>query len=75
VKSARYPFLAAALLACGCSGGDTGEEVPPLPEQTAQTGNALMAEAERAAGNASRRAETAGGVARSDRATINEVTP
>lgn len=67
--------LSVSLLLAACSGGDTTQDVPPLPEQTAETGNALMSEAERAAGNASRRAATSTGAARSPSATNNEVTP
>ena len=66
--------MAALLLAAGCSGGDTGEDVSPLPEQTAATANALMTEAENAAGNAAARAETAPPANRSDAQTTNEVT-
>lgn len=67
--------VAAALLASACSSGAADKDVPPLPEQTAETGNALMAEATRAAGNASARAETGGSADRSQGATVNEVTP
>jgi outer membrane PBP1 activator LpoA protein len=67
--------VAAALLLSACSGGDTTDVVPPLPEQTPETANALMDEAQKAAGNASARGETARPIGRSDRETVNEVTP
>jgi hypothetical protein len=63
------------LLASACSPGNTGDDVPPLPEQSAESANALMAEAERAAGNAAKRAETDGPPARSASETVNEETP
>ena len=62
------------LLTAACSRGDTQDDVPPLPEQTSETANALMAEAERAAVDAAA-AETSNGAARSGNATVNEVTP
>jgi PBP1b-binding outer membrane lipoprotein LpoB len=67
--------LAAALLVSACSGGDTVEDVQPLPEQTAETANALMTDADRAADAASKRAATSTGAARSRTITDNEVTP
>jgi hypothetical protein len=68
-------MLAAALLTCACSRGDTTGDVPPLPDQTAETANALMAEAERAAGNAATRAETSTAPARSNNNPVEEETP
>jgi hypothetical protein len=68
-----FPTALAALIAA-CSPG-TGDDVPPLPEQTAESANALMAEAERAATNAAARAETVGSPARSQATILNEVTP
>jgi hypothetical protein len=69
-------FVAAmALLAGACSKGSSDDEVPALPEQTAESANALMAGAERAAADAARRSETAGVAARSRGTDVNEVTP
>jgi hypothetical protein len=70
----RYVALCGALILPACSGGDSGEDVAPLPKQTAETANALMNEAEQAASNAANRAATAGTAARSGQAEANEVT-
>ena len=67
------PTGLAALIAA-CSPGNSGD-VPPLPEQTAESANTLMAEAERAASNAAARAETVRAPARSQATILNEVTP
>ncbi|GAA4038864.1 hypothetical protein GCM10022281_19630 [Sphingomonas rosea] len=64
--------LALALAACS---QDNGNDVAPLPEPTAAGANNLMAEAERAAANAAKRAEPNSGSARSAGETNNEVTP
>ena len=63
------------LLATACSRPDTTEEVPPLPEQDANSANLLMTEAQQAADNAEARAETSGEAARSAGTSVNEVTP
>jgi hypothetical protein len=68
-------MLFPALLTCACSRGDTADDVPPLPDQTAETAYALMAEAERAAGNAAMRAETSAAPARSIANPVEEETP
>jgi hypothetical protein len=75
VRLCRSLSLAVVLLVSACSGGDTVEDVPPLPEQTAETANTLMADAERAADAASKRAATSTSAARSRSTTDNEVTP
>ena len=75
MKRLTSSLIAAALLASACSRSDSGDDVPPLPEQTADTANALMTEAERAAGNAAARSETEPRPARSATETVNEVTP
>jgi hypothetical protein len=69
----RASLLAALLLVSACS-QDTGTDIPPLPEESADSANALMSEAERAAGNAQRRAEPKPAPAGSSGATTNEVT-
>jgi outer membrane PBP1 activator LpoA protein len=71
----RSPLLVLAVLITACSRGNSSDDVPPLPEQTAETANALMSEADRAAGNAAARSATAGAAARSSQASVNEVTP
>lgn len=72
----RFLLLGSVIsLACACSPANTGGDVPPLPEQTAESANALMAEAERAAANAAERAETGGAPARSPDNTLNEEMP
>lgn len=68
-------LIALALLASACSPGNTGDDVQPLPEQSAESANALMAEAERAAGDAAKRAETDTPAARSANETVNKETP
>ncbi|NJC06354.1 outer membrane PBP1 activator LpoA protein [Sphingomonas kaistensis] len=68
-------ILLAALALSACSRSETSDDVPPLPEQPAETGKALMTEAERAAGNAAARAETETPPARSATETVNEETP
>ncbi len=68
-------LVALALLASACSAGNSDDDVQPLPEQSGESANALMAEAERAAANAAKRAETDGSPARSASETVNEVTP
>ncbi|UUR08533.1 hypothetical protein [Sphingomonas glaciei] len=75
MKRARCLLVLAALLTGACSRSDTSDDVPPLPDQTAETGNALMAEAERAAASAATRAETEPAPARSATETTNEVRP
>lgn len=71
----RAGFPALALLLSACSGGSDSADIPALPKETAETGNALMAEAEKAANNAAARGETARVPARSAGETENEVTP
>jgi hypothetical protein len=71
----RHFAAATALLIGACSGGDTGSDVPPLPEQTAESGNAVMAEAEKAASDAAQRSATSADQARSPSKSSNEVTP
>ncbi len=71
----RLLFAGLAILTSACSPGNSGDNVPPLPDQTAESANALMAEAERAATNAAARAETVGPPARSQATISNEVTP
>jgi hypothetical protein len=66
--------LSLALGLNACSGGGGGDDVPPLPEQNAETANQLMSEAERAAANAASQMETVPRAARSGSATVNEVT-
>lgn len=63
------------LLAAACSRSDTADDVPPLPEQNAETANLLMREAERAAGDAAARAETSGETDRSGGSITNKETP
>lgn len=76
MKSKGLLLLAGlASLAGACSPGNSNDDVPPLPEQSAESANALMAEAERAASNAALRAETVGAPARSEATILNEVTP
>ena len=52
----RLAGLAPLLLLAACQ-SETGSDIPPLPKETAESANQLMAEAERAAANAQRRAE------------------
>jgi outer membrane PBP1 activator LpoA protein len=68
-------MLVLTVLITACSGSNSSDDVPPLPEQTAETANALMSEADRAAGNAAARSATADAAARSSQASVNEVTP
>ncbi|GAA4009508.1 hypothetical protein [Sphingomonas humi] len=76
MKAGGLLLLSAALLVtAGCSASDTGDDVPPLPNQTAETANALMAQAENAAADASIEAETRRAPARSGSATVNKDTP
>lgn len=75
MRRSSYLLLLIALAAGACSRSDTSDDVPPLPEQTAETGNALMVQAERAARDAAARAETEQPPARSATETANEVTP
>lgn len=70
----RLLILSLALALGACSGGGGGDDVPPLPEQNAETANQLMGEAERAAANAAARMETVPRPARSGSATVYEVT-
>jgi hypothetical protein len=68
------PLLAPALLAA-CS-SDSGTDVPPLPKETAETANQLMAGAVNAASEAAARKETEPKRApEGSSATTNEVTP
>lgn len=69
IRALTLPLL---VLLSACS-ADPGDDVPPLPKQTAETANQLMGEAERAAGNAQRRMEQAPPTTRSLPAN-NEVT-
>ena len=72
----RLPaLLVLAALATACSPGNSDDDVQPLPEQSADSANALMAEAERASANAAARAETDAPPARSASETVNEVRP
>ena len=72
----RLPaMLFLAGLAGACSPGNKEDDVQPLPEQSGDSANALMAEAERASANAAARAETDGVSARSASETVNEETP
>ena len=72
----RTAFLLAALGLLGsCSSGQSEGDVPPLAEQSADSTNALMAEAERASANAAARAETDRSPARSASETVNEGMP
>jgi hypothetical protein len=67
----RAVLLGAVLLAACSSEPDT--EVPPLPKETAESGNALMAEAQKAASNAQGRAEPKAGT-RGSSTPSNEVS-
>jgi hypothetical protein len=65
--------LAAAALLAACSDNNGASDIPPLPPETADTANQLMAEAERAAANAQGRVEPKAAPAGSA-PTSNEVT-
>lgn len=64
-------LLGGALLTTACS-QEERNEIPPLPEPTAEGANALMAEAERAAANAANGVEPDRGSGRSGSETINK---
>ncbi|GLR48452.1 hypothetical protein [Sphingomonas astaxanthinifaciens] len=71
---ALAPALALLLLAA-CS-QEERNDVPPIPEPTAESANQLMAEAEKASANAAARAEPKAPPERSAADnTTNEVTP
>ncbi|WP_338504431.1 hypothetical protein V6R86_10695 [Sphingomonas kaistensis] len=75
MRSRSSALLALAALTAACSPGNSNDDVQPLPEQSADSANALMAEAERASANAAARAETERLPARSASETVNEDTP
>ena len=68
----RGALLALLVLATACS-SEPESDIPPLPKETAETANELMAEAERAAADADLQAEPKAG-AESSSPTSNEVT-
>jgi hypothetical protein len=69
----RLALIAATLLLSACS-QESGTDIPPLPEESADSANALMREAEGAAANAQGRAEPKAAPGGSAPATTNEVT-